>query len=111
MPLTTKKTTPTGNSFKSFILPVYVLLSLIFIAVVSYNYLAGFVYNSWVSQGAVAGQQQWYERAVIDVMNQVVTQCEPVALTAWDQQVDIVNYACVQPQTELETSQNPSVGE
>ena len=70
------------------ILPVYVILSAIFIIYVAYSFLNTVIYNS--------GQQQWYETAIIDLMNKVGAACEPVSLTAGETQVDVINIACLQ---------------
>lgn len=82
--------------FSKMILPLYIVLSALFIVYAAYSYLGWVVYNSWVNQGATAGQQQGYEAAVVDLMNRVGEKCEPVALTAGDTQVDVINVACLQ---------------
>lgn len=78
------------------ILPLYLVLSALFIVYVAYSYLGGVVYNSWLNQGATEWQQQGYESAIVDLMNRVGAKCEPVALTVGDTQVDVINIACLQ---------------
>jgi len=84
------------------VLPAYIILSAIFILYVAYSYLQWVVYRSgaanWQQQWYSLGQQEWYTNAVIEVINSVSEKCEPVAITAWEAQVDVINVACLQAQ-------------
>ena len=82
--------------FSKMILPLYVVLSALFILYVAYSYLGWVVYNLWLNQGASAGQQQGYEAAIVDLMKRVGEKCEPVALTAGETQIDVINVACLE---------------
>jgi hypothetical protein len=87
--------TPKVN-VKKMVLPAYIVLSALFIWYAAYSFFTWVVYNSGVNQWATAGQKQGYEQAIVDLMNQAGTKCEPVALTMWEAQVDVINVACLQ---------------
>jgi len=99
-----KEDTPSIGSFSKFILPAYIAFSALFILYIGYTYFQWVVYNSGLNQGASAGQEQGYQQAIVDLMNQAGTKCEPVSLTAGDQQVDVINIACLQ-QAEAPTQE------
>lgn len=80
------------KSYTKMILPIYVILSALFIIYAAYSYLGWVVYN----QGSIIGKQQWYEAAVIDLMNRVASKCDPVTLTAWETKINVINVACLQ---------------
>lgn len=79
---------PKTRSWKCFALPAYVIISALFIAYSLYSYLVWVVYQS--------GQQQGYTVAVQDLATQVSEKCEPVAITIGQEQVDVINVACLQ---------------
>ncbi len=97
--LTAKKTTE-WTKWRKIILPLYVIISALFILYVWYSYFQWVVYRSW----AISWQQQWYTTAVIELINRVGEKCEPVAISAWETQVDVINVACLQQQASAETS-------
>ena len=86
------KPEPAPKSWKKFILPGYIIFSALFIVYVLYGYFGGVVYQS----GLQGGYNQWYTQAVQELAQQVGSKCEPVAITLWDQQVDVINIACLQ---------------
>ena len=92
---TKKEETTSKRGTQNIFVAWYIILSLIFILYVMYAYLQWVIYNSWVQQGNASGQQQWYEQAVVELMNQVGSECRSVALTAWDAQIDVINVACL----------------
>ena len=95
---------------KAYSLPVYVVVSVVFIIYTLYSYAMGVVYNSGYTRGQADSEvilqqtyDQGYAQAVQQLMEQTSSRCEAVALTLWDQQVDVVNVACLM--------QNPAVDE
>lgn len=84
------------KSYSQYILPVYIILSGLFIIFVVYSFLQSVVYNS----GAIRWQQQWYEAAYREIYNAVSQKCEAVALNVWDTSVSVVNVACLQANSE-----------
>lgn len=109
----TKKEAPAKEkmNIKSFILPLYIILSLIFIVYMGYSYAVGFMYQS----GLNSGQQQWqqvgykvgYEDAIAQLIGQAGTQCEPVSISLGDAGVNVINVACLQvaPQNQASAPQ------
>lgn len=106
-----KTKTSKGNiDWKKFILPGYIVFSILFIVLTLYAYLQWVVYNSglsaWWQQWLAAGQEQWYAVAIQEIITKVSEKCEPIALTAGDNQVDVVNVACLQESQNQDTSLN-----
>lgn len=95
---------PKRNISKIF-LPVYIVLSALFILYVGYSYLQGVVYTSWNN----TGQQQWYQAAYVEIITAVSEKCEPVALNAWETQISIVNVACLQWPEQETQGENPGI--
>ena len=97
--LSTKKTNE-ESIVKKLILPAYIVLSALFILYIAYSYMQSVVYQSWADRG----MQQGYSSAVVELINRVGEKCEPVAITASDTQVDVINVACLQaPQAQNQT--------
>lgn len=81
---------------KALILPVYVILSVVFIVYIGYSYATGVVYNTGELNGQQQGYDAGYSKAISDLLQQAGTQCEPVAITLGDQGVNVINVACLQ---------------
>lgn len=81
-------------SIKKLLLPLYIIISLMFIVYVLYSYVMWTIYRWWM----IKWQEQWYARAIQDLMSQAGSKCEPVALNFWKDQIDVVNVACLQKQ-------------
>ena len=92
----TKEEVKKSAGWKKLLLPGYIIFSAIFIVYSLYTYFGGVVYQAWVNQ--------WINSAVVRLMQQAGSQCEqPVSLTAWGQQVDVINVACLQqPQSQVQ---------
>jgi len=73
---------------KGYMLPLYILLSLLFILWSAYSYFSSFVYGSGVQAGGT------------QVVNAIVTQasqgCNAIPVTAGGTTVELVNVACLQ---------------
>lgn len=100
-PLTKKESPIKGKvNIKPFILPVYIILSAVFILYIAYSYATGVVYQSGILSGQEQGQQAWYqawyEAAIAQLIQQAGSQCEPVSITLREQGVNIINMACLQ---------------
>lgn len=89
---TPKETTKKTSGWKNILLPGYLVLSALFIVYSLYTHFVGVVYQAWANS------------AVVRLMQQAGSQCEqPVSLTAWGQQVDVINIACLQqPQSQVQ---------
>lgn len=90
--LTKAKTDVVKKNYTQYILPAYIVVSALFILLVAYSYFQWVVYNS----GNLNGQQQGYQAAYVEVVNAVSQKCEAVTLEVWDNQVSVVNVACLQ---------------
>lgn len=104
------KTSNVWIDWKKFILPAYIVFSILFILLTIYMYLQWVVYNSgvsaWGQQWLAAGQEQWYTVAIQEMMAKVSENCEPIALTSGEVQVDIINVACLQQSPSQEPVEN-----
>lgn len=78
--------------WKRYLLPGYIVVSLLFIVYVVYSTIVGGIYNLGLNNGA----QQGFKAAVAQLMEQAGTKCDPVDLTLDNQKIQIVNYACTQ---------------
>ncbi len=91
-----------GSGFKTIMLMVYIVLSALFIAWVGYRFFSNTVFGT--------GMQQWYERAILDVANQSLTEqaCQSgVPLNIGNgQTTTIINTQCFQ-QPEQNTQPQP----
>ncbi len=94
---TTREEAKKPAGWKKMLLPGYLLFSAIFIIYSLYTYFGGVVYQAGVNQGISS--------AVVQLMQQTGSKCEPVALTAGDQQVDVINIACLQQQDPATAAQ------
>lgn len=82
------------SNIKPFLLPAYLILSAVFILYIAYGYINGVVYRT----GLASGQQQWYEAAITQLLQQAGDKCEPVSISLWDAAVNVINVACLQTQ-------------
>lgn len=75
-----------------YVLPVYIVLSAVFILYVAYGYFSGQVYRS----GYLTGQQNGYDTAFNQIVERVATKCEPVGINYGNQAINVINVACLQ---------------
>jgi hypothetical protein len=105
----TVKKEASGLSIKPFMLPMYIILSAVFILYIAYSYATGVVYKSGIMAGQQAGQQQaqqaGYEAAIAQLLQQAGSQCEPISISLGEKQVNVINVACLQaaPQENIDT--------
>lgn len=92
MSLIKAKTNTSSLDWKQFILPAYIIFSLIFIAFTLYLYFRGAVYNAWFT----TGQQQGYALAFNEVITRAREACEAISLSSGENKIDIVNVACLE---------------
>lgn len=95
----TKTSTDTKKvnlNVKPYILPVYIVLSAIFILYITYGFLNGVIYRG----GFAAGQQNGYDAALGQLIERAGTQCEPVTINYGENAVNVINVACLQAQPQ-----------
>lgn len=90
--MVTQKQTLLENSSK-YLLIFYVVLSALFIAYSSINYLKFSVYNAWF--------QDWVNNTIGGIITESTNECKPFNLYMWDNKVDLINMECLQ-QTPIE---------
>ncbi len=82
-------------SFKSLLLPAYIIFSVIFILSVCYSYIMGTIYKGWLMQG----QKQWYTAAFQQIILRAEQKCEPIPLNFGKKEIRVINVACLDQQT------------
>ena len=104
---TNEKTPEILSAIKSYSLPVYIVVSAVFILYVLWSYAMGVVYNAWVNAGknqALQGDQeqdymvameQGYVTAIEQILQEATASCDVISLTLWDEQVNMVNIDCL----------------
>ena len=61
-------------------------------------YISWVVYWSWVA----LWQQQWYEFAFQEIVNELTQSCDPVWLTLWETELGVINIDCLEmPQDDM----------
>jgi len=90
-PLTKAKPVAVKKSYTQYILPIYVVVSAVFILFIAYSYFQSVVYNS----GTLLWQQQWYQAAYTEVINAVSQTCEAIELNVWETKVSVINITCL----------------
>lgn len=95
---------PESFNLKKLVLPVYIVVSAVFMLAVIYSYANGVIYKS----GLTTGQQQGYEAAVVELAQQISAKCEAVAITVGEQQINVINTACLQSAETAEVMENES---
>lgn len=92
---------------RNYSLPVYIVVSAVFIIYVLWTYAMSVVFNAGVLQGQnqalQVGQEQGYLAAIQQLSDEATKEsCEVVTLTLWEEQVNMINVNC------LDLSQNTS---
>lgn len=96
MSLTQKEASP--GEWKKALLPLYIVISALFIVFVIYNYIVGGIYTLWKNTG--------YQAAIEQLIAQAGAKCEPVAINLWENKIEVVNVACLQQtQTQAQNTQ------
>lgn len=109
--ITKKDTQPSVKQILlSYGLPVYIIISVLFIISVLWSYVMGVIYNSWVvawqQQALEVWQQQWYTKAVQQMTDEATKDtCEVVTLTLGEKQVNVINIDCLDVNTSEQASE------
>ena len=90
--------------WRKFLLPGYIIFSALFILFTLYNALWSVVYQSGLQAGVAEWQQQWYEIGMQEILQTAGNSCETITIGGGDQQVGLVNIACLQQQAPAEAS-------
>ncbi len=101
MSLGKKDTEKTGISWKQALLWAYIAFTIVLIVWLIFNYFKNVVYSMGVQAG--------YGTAVEQLMKEVGSKCEPVAVNIGEEQIDIINVACLQQPEAEETA--PEAGQ
>lgn len=81
-----------GFNVGPYILPVYIILSAIFILYIGYSYFNGMVYRS----GFLTGREEGITITINELVQKVGTKCEPVGINYGNQVINVINVACLQ---------------
>lgn len=83
-------------NWKSYILPVYVVLTALLIIFLVYNFIVNSVYWTGYNNGA----QEWYQTAITQLLQEVSQKCDPVAVNMWETTVNVINVECLSQQAQ-----------
>lgn len=96
---TRKETWKFFSTVKAYSLPIYIVVSAVFILYVLWSYAMWVVYNAWViagqNQALQVGQEQGYVAAIEQMSQEASSSCDVVTLTLWDQEVNMINIDCL----------------
>ncbi|MCH8519028.1 hypothetical protein LAT59_04685 [Candidatus Gracilibacteria bacterium] len=103
------KDTPVGvySYVKSYALPVYIIVSALFIVYALWSYAMGVVYNAGVLEGQnqalQVGQEQGYMAALEQISEEAIKGCDGFTLTLGESQViGLINIDCLEmPQDNM----------
>ena len=95
-----------GLNVGPYILPLYILLSAVFIAYVAYGYFSGQVYRS----GFLTGREEGITITINELVQKVGSQCEPVGINYGNQVINVINIACLQAPAPNEASEEVGEG-
>lgn len=93
-----KETKKAKLNIKAYLLPVYVIISLLFIIWSAYSYFSSFVYGSGVQAGGT--------QVVNAIVSQASQGCSAIPVTSGSTTVELINIACLQ-QAPTETTDTP----
>lgn len=86
-------------SWKSYILPVYIVLSFIFILFVLFSYMKGMVYTL----GMQRGYNQWTLETISKLADQA-WQCNPIPVNYGETTFQLINISCIKNESQKEDS-------